>query len=29
VENKPASSLVVPLCQALNGIASTIEWLDW
>jgi len=26
---RPASSLVVPLGKALNGIASTYEWLDW
>jgi len=24
-----ASSLVVSLGKALNGIASTFEWLDW
>jgi len=26
---KPASSLVVLLGKALNGIACTFEWLDW
>jgi len=26
---RPASSLVVSLGKALNGIASTYEWLDW
>jgi len=25
---RPASSLVVSLGKALNGIASTFEWLD-
>jgi len=28
-ENRPASSLVVSLGKALNGIAFTFEWLDW
>jgi len=28
VENKTASSLVVSLSKALNGIVSTFEWLD-
>jgi len=27
-EDRPASSLVVSLGKALNGIASTFEWLD-
>jgi len=26
---RPASSLVVSLGKALNGIACTFEWLDW
>jgi len=26
---KPASSLVVSLGKALNGIASIFDWLDW
>jgi len=26
---RPASSLVGSLGKALNGIASTFEWLDW
>jgi len=25
----PASSLLLSLGKALNGIASTLEWLDW
>jgi len=29
VWRRPASSLVVSLVKALNGIASTFEWLDW
>jgi len=28
-EDKRASSLVVSLDKALNGIAYTFEWLDW
>jgi len=27
-EDKPASSFVVSLGKALNGIASTFEWLE-
>jgi len=27
--DRPVSSLVVSLGKALNGIASTFEWLDW
>jgi len=27
--DRPASSLVVSLGKALNGIVSTFEWLDW
>jgi len=27
--DRPASSLVVSLGKALNGIASTYEWLGW
>jgi len=27
-EDRPASSLVVSLGKALNGIASTYEWID-
>jgi len=27
--DRPASSLVVSLGKAINGIASTFEWLDW
>jgi len=26
---RPASSLVVSLGKTLNGIGSTLEWLDW
>jgi len=28
-EDRRASSLVVSLGKALNGIASTYEWIDW
>jgi len=28
-KDRPASLLVVSLGKALNGIASTIKWLDW
>jgi len=27
--DRPASSLVMSLGKALNGIASTFKWLDW
>jgi len=27
--DRPASSLVMTLEKALNGIASAFEWLDW
>jgi len=27
--DRPASLLVMSLGKALNGIASTYEWLDW
>jgi len=29
MEVKRASSLVVSMGKAFNGIASTFEWLDW